>query len=900
MVLSRRALAVRVLRGRCAVVTSEPNDDLLIRAEAAHRAVIADPRHGRKLAEEIAGAARSARVAEARVVALRAAGWAARELYDHDAAVTYLGQAVRTARRAGLRDRLREALLTRATAYLELGHVGRARRDLSAAYELATEESRTEIALSEGLVEEKAGNFDAAAAAHRRALEHVDPQRSDQRVRALNNLALEVARFGRYEEAERLLDEALELAKTFSVTYAGFVAESRAIVAIAGGRHVVALRRYEDAERRLTAVGAQLVDLYLGKANALLALRLLDEAADAARRAVAQVEGVSGGTLMLAEALLPQARIALARGEFVQARAVAARAEDLFRRQQRRGWRAVAALLRLSAQVAMDEASPAMLRNLRRLEDTMRDIRNRMGTVEACLLYGEVAACLGRDGPAVAAYGRAADAARRGTVLLRLRGRRAAALRAELLGDSRRLGQVCRRGLDELAEHQTGFASIELRSRAAAHGRVLAEIGLRGAVRAGRAEQIWNWLERGHAMAFVRGAGEAEQRLRPLLTELRAREHQLQDMSPDAAMDRADVIRSIGTLERRIRNVSWARHGNRKSWTSPSVRSLRELRNDLGDRLLLQYGVLDGRIHAVAVKRHGLRARDLGPTTRVTTAVRYLAFALRRLASQRSPAGTRAAIASARQSLDQVTDVLVTPFRDDVDETDEVIIVASGDLMGIPWGVLGPLADGPVRVSPSATAWQRSRAHRPSSDRVVLVAGPGVPAADAEVLDIAAWHGHGATLLTGDDASSTRVIDAGSGARLIHVASHGRLRADSPTFSSMQLRDGPLTVHDLEGMNDPAHHWVLAACDLGSPGTFVGRELEGVLAALLAGGAGAIVAAVVSVPDLSTRSMMVELHRCLSERLDLAHALHRARSAVDRDEPAGFVSAIAFSCYGGG
>lgn len=886
--------------GGRAVITSESSDDLLIQAEEAHRAVIADPRRGRKLAEEVADAARVARVAEARVVALRAAGWAARELYDHDAAVTHLGQAVRTARSAGLNDRLREALLTRATAYFELGHVGRARRDLSAAYELATEQSRTEIALSEGLVEEKAGNFRAAAAAHRQALMHVDPQRPEQRVRALNNLALEVARFGRYQEAEELLDEALQLAETFSETFAGFVAESRAIVAIASGRLVVALRRYEDAELRLTAVQAQLVDLYLGKANALLALRLLDEAADAAARAVAQVDGVPGGSLMLAEALLPQARIALARDEFIQSRAVAARAEDLFRRQRRTGWKAVAALLRLSAQVALGEASSAMLRNLRHLERTMRDIRNRMGTVEACLLYGEVAARLDRQGPAVAAYGRATDAARRGTVLLRLRGRRAAALRAELLGDSRRLGQICRRGLDELAEHQAGLASIELRARAAAHGTVLAEVGLRAAVRAGRAEQVWNWLERGHAMAFVRGPGEAEQRLQPLLTELRARERQLQDMSPDAAMDRADVIRSITSLERRIRNISWSRRGQHDSWTSPSVRSLRRLRYDLDDRVLLQYGVLDGRVHAVAVKQHCLRAHDLGPTTRVTNAVRHLAFALRRLASQRSPGSTRAAIDSARQLLGQLTDVLVAPFRDQVDGADEVIVATSGDLMGIPWGVLGSLADRPVRVSPSATAWHRSRAHQQTSDRVVLVAGPGVAAADAEVREIAACHDHRATTLVGHEASSTRVLAAGSGARLVHVASHGRLRADSPTFSSIQLCDGPLTVHDLEDMNDPAHHWILAACDLGSPGTFVGRELEGVLAALLAGGAGAIVAAVVSVPDLSTQSMMVELHRCLSEQMSLAHALHRARTAVDLDDPAGFATSIAFSCYGGG
>lgn len=877
----------------------EPGARLLIRAEEAHQAVIAHPLRGRPVAEAVADEARSAGAHEALVVALRAAGWAARELYDHDAALAHLGEAVRVARRARLPARLCETLIVRSVALLELGQAGRARRDLAEARAAADQRMRAEVLLAEALMEDKIGNFSAAAEANRRALAELGDRRHDLRVKALNNLALLIVRDGRYEEAEALLAEALELAETFSATFAGFVTESRAIVAITSGRPIVALRRYQDAEQRLTAVRAQLADLYLGKASTLLTLRLLDEAATAAARAVAEVDGVSGGSLMLAEALLPQARIALARNELATARAVAARAEDLFRRQRRTGWRAAATLVRLSAEVAAGEASPAMLGSLRRLEQKMQAIHNRLGTVEAALLYGDVAERLGRRSAAVDGLGRAAQLARRGTALLRLHGHHAAARRAELLGDARRVGQICRRGLEEVAAYQASFASIELRARAATHGVVLADIGLRAALRSRRPEQIWNWIERKHAMVFVRGPRQRDERLASLLTTLRSSELQLRDLAPDAAADRADVIRRIQTLERTIRDLSWTRAGGLNEWTAPSVQALRDLRRRLDGRVLLQYGVLDGDVVAVSVTGRGFRCRRVGSLDDLRAACRHLAFALRRLSRPRSGAATRAAITSAREVLDRLHGQLVAPFGDLVADADEVVVAAQGDLIGVPWSVLGELDARPVRVVPSATAWLRSSEQRPLTDRILLVAGPGVPEAPAEVAAVATSYER-PEVLTGDVASCERVRRSASGARLVHLATHGVLRADSPTFSSVQLTDGPLTVYDFDDLEQPAHHWILAACDLGSPGMPIGPALEGVLAAILARGAGAVVAAAVSVPDLSTRRMMVELHRCLAEGWSPAVALTRARTAMDPDDASDFATATAFSCYGGG
>jgi CHAT domain-containing protein len=93
---------------------------------------------------------------------------------------------------------------------------------------------------------------------------------------------------------------------------------------------------------------------------------------------------------------------------------------------------------------------------------------------------------------------------------------------------------------------------------------------------------------------------------------------------------------------------------------------------------------------------------------------------------------------------------------------------------------------------------------------------------------------------------------------------------------------------------------VLAACDLGMPGDLLGQELEGVLAALLYGGAAGVVAAVTSVPDRETSALMTDLHEQLASGASLSEATATARARRDPSVPAELVVRTAFSCYGGG
>ncbi|MGH3174355.1 MAG: CHAT domain-containing protein, partial [Streptosporangiaceae bacterium] len=75
-----------------------------------------------------------------------------------------------------------------------------------------------------------------------------------------------------------------------------------------------------------------------------------------------------------------------------------------------------------------------------------------------------------------------------------------------------------------------------------------------------------------------------------------------------------------------------------------------------------------------------------------------------------------------------------------------LIIVPPGRLNAVPWGLLPSLAGRAVSVAPSARAWCRARTAGPFGlDKTVLVAGPGLGAASAEVRTLAPSPPRGAT-----------------------------------------------------------------------------------------------------------------------------------------------------------
>jgi CHAT domain-containing protein len=192
-----------------------------------------------------------------------------------------------------------------------------------------------------------------------------------------------------------------------------------------------------------------------------------------------------------------------------------------------------------------------------------------------------------------------------------------------------------------------------------------------------------------------------------------------------------------------------------------------------------------------------------------------------------------------------------------------------------------------VVVCPSAALWHAANSARDTSGHVLSAAGPGLPGARAEAEAIAAIHG--TSPLVGAAATAAAVLAALDGARLAHLAAHGRLNAANPLFSSLWLSDGPLTLYDLERLGRPPSTVILAACESGRSIVRAGDELLGLSATFLALGTRTIIAPVVSIPDAETADMMIALHRFMLAGHSAAMALALARQAAAGAVGAGFV-----------
>jgi CHAT domain-containing protein len=191
-------------------------------------------------------------------------------------------------------------------------------------------------------------------------------------------------------------------------------------------------------------------------------------------------------------------------------------------------------------------------------------------------------------------------------------------------------------------------------------------------------------------------------------------------------------------------------------------------------------------------------------------------------------------------------------------------------------------------VVPTAAAWLRARGRRAGTGRV-LVAGPGLATGGAEVPLVAVEHPEAVVLRDGS-ATVEGCLTAMDGAALVHVAAHGRFRADNPMFSALELDDGPLTVHDFERLRRAPHRFVLSACDSGVLVPVGANELLGLATALMSMGTAGILSSVAPVNDQATADLMVDVHRGLDDVDDLGAVMlqvrERARGDVVREATA--------------
>jgi tetratricopeptide (TPR) repeat protein len=868
-----------------------PRENPLSLAESALVLVESDASAAAKLAERALEVARLERNAEAQVAALHALSYARHELGD-PRAIRDIRAAIRMGTRHGLTRRTALARRRLAMDLADRGRIRAALRELDVARASLDPHERARSEVFRIGVLWYAGDSTQPLVGTEQALRTLRrKQDTFWEAQLLRNRGGMLAERGNITVAEADLSRARDLFASIGAKSATFVMESElARIALARGDLPGSLARLDAIDRSELSLRTGAVHEIL-RARTLTTAHLWSEALEALGQAEAIWKRSARDDH---EGRLEVIRLTLLAGDPVRARALALRAQRSFAAQGRQLHAARARGFGLAASVAIGRVGESAVRSGRGAAAILSRAGWRHDALRLRLTVARAAIVLGSTKVARRELAAVSRLRRHAAVEDRVETWHVVALIRLGEGDSAGAQQAARQGLALLERHRAALGASELRATASATGADLARLGLRIALAGERPAALFEWAEalRGNALRLAPVTPPESPELRDAMTELRQVSAEIGRSDRGGRPTRTLVARQA-RLEAKVRAAFRHSVGD----TRPSLaRATRiEIAAALGHRALAEFVELEGQLTAVTLQHRRLRRYDLGPLAPVTEQLEWLRFALTRLANLPLRAPQRPSIlAGAVESARAIDEQLLAPLARDLGGG-ELIIVPTGALHDLPWSTLPSLHARPVVVSPSAGAWWALQKPRRRRRKIVLMAGPRLRHATAEIAALGALYRDPLTLI-GRAASATGVLQALDGATVAHLACHGRFRSDSPLFSALELADGPLSAYELQHLRRAPELIVLSACDLAVSDRHPGDELLGFAAALLDMGARTIIGSVMPVHDALAKRLMLDLHRRLIAGSKPAAALAEAQAEVSSREPApnGFV------CLGGG
>ncbi|MFG2042427.1 CHAT domain-containing protein [Dactylosporangium sp. NPDC048998] len=850
--------------------------------------VMADPGKAKHLAEAALRDARRDGDPGREAVALRALGLVARARHDAAGAAEHLRASMTVARRHGLRVHEAEARMSHALILDDLGRPSAALKEIDRAVAELHGHRRVRATMQRALILRRLGFDHQAMELYRGAL-RAFRNSGDQvwEARTLTNRGVLHGYRGNLKQAENDLRAAQALYNRLGMaTAAAQVEHNLGFVAAQAGDVPTALARYDRAHDRLWSTGVDAVSL-LDRADLLLSVRLLPEAHAAIRAAI---DACTDGHLdsVLGQAHLMLARHGLAAGEADQSKEAAAAARRVFQRQGRTVWSARARVAEIAAVVALRKANRGTLRELRSVAAHLLEAGWLQPGWDALLDAAQLAVDLGELYTARELLTEAGGAAKLGPATLRVRWwhiRARVELAAGAVTESVRAATS---GLRQADAYRASLGATELRVRGSAETAALAGLRLRLALVHGGPASALAWAQRcrSAALSLPPTHPSTDPVVGRHLTELRRINGELA-AAPTGPQRTSRLLRRQRVLEAEIRRRSWRAPGSSPNAVELSIPALATA---LGERVLVELLDIDGRLHALVVRGRKVTHRIVGEIDAVRAELESLRFALHNQVLGHAAGGER--LERRAEVLDRL---LLGPLADLLGDG-PLVLVPTGALHALPWGMLPRLRGRSLTVAPSATIWLRCVTSSTVDGKLVLVGAPSAEQAADEVREIAADR-PGAVVLAGDQARVAPALAALDGASIGHIASHGEFRVDNPLFSFLLLADGQLTVYDLTALRRPPALLVLSGCDTGLAAVHPGDELMGLVAALLNMGTATVIASTGPVDDGVTRHLMRAFYGHLATGLGPAAALAAAQASAD---PRDRASTDSFVCFGAG
>jgi len=819
-----------------------------------------------------------------RSTVFRALGIAARSGADMSASLGFGEQSVHEARLARDATLRSKAFLSLAGSLAFSGDNSGALRKLDEAAEHEEPMHLADVDFQRGTILGRIGEPARALACFSSALpifeEHDD---RESIAMTLHNRAMVLLSIGDLERAEDDLGRALSI-DTRDHRHFRVAGEEHGlgIVASLRGDIPLALTHFDESARGFKGLVGSASESQVSRCEVLLSGGLFREALALAGEVVRDMHR-AGLAEDEAEARLVGANAALLAGDVDTALSWADRALAMFDEQNRTIWAASARLIGIQAKHHAGATDPTLIDDAHMVAETLGEAGHDLGAFRAWLLSGSIAQRLGLDEQARRDLSRVAEH-RGGPIEIRLQARLATALLRSLEGDRRGVGAAVRAGLDLLDDYRAALGATDIRLGVERHARLLGDLGLRMALESGRPRRVFGWMERARSRALIYRpvAPPPDGELAAELAELRQVAAELRDAHDQKA---ADLMRRQRGLQERIRSRARLTRGTGVVTRRVGAPSLLDC---LGNGILVEFASLDDVLWAIVIQDGRFRLREVGLESEIMTELQSLRFSMRRLTRGRDSV---AVAAEAARRLDRLL------FGSLSLGAGPLVIVPTADLYITPWSALLGCQGRPVTITPSAELWYRAVGKKNRGGDSVLVAGPDLEMAHAELIDVAALYPK--ARMVASTESAVKIVQAHlDGAAMAHIASHASFQYENPMFSSLRLSDGDLYVYDIERLESAPGLVVLSACDSGFTETHPGDELMGLSSALLSMGTRSVIASVGLVPDSdATKDLMVALHRGLVSGLSPSEALHRAQMEA-AETPEGYVAASSFICIG--
>jgi CHAT domain-containing protein/Flp pilus assembly protein TadD len=334
---------------------------------------------------------------------------------------------------------------------------------------------------------------------------------------------------------------------------------------------------------------------------------------------------------------------------------------------------------------------------------------------------------------------------------------------------------------------------------------------------------------------------------------------------------------------------------NSDSATNATSFNLSTLQKHLGkDTALIEYANLEGEWIAFILTGEKLNVvRSLGNESETVDLIEQFYFQIGTLRHGAQSVRQHLPLLTKRiqNYLNRLYSILIEPLKQFFSDR-RLAIVPHRALHYVPFHALYDgkkylIEEHEICYAPSAVVLEHSLSmlHR-SIEEVVLfgVADERAPQVRDEINSLAQLFKDSIAFLN-EEATIAALKENAPRANLLHLACHGQFRQDNPTFSTLRLGDGWLTVHDASRLNLNCELVTLSACETGVNLIAPGDELIGLSRGFFSAGTPSLLLSLWPVDDEATKNLMTTFYKNIQAGRKPVDALRQSQLKMMNDKP---------------